>query len=72
MQVKEAQNIVKDSSIESLNWKELAVELLEENKKSNITIETQEIEIERLKHYVKLLRALKCLLILNPLFLLKY
>ena len=56
MQVREAQNIVKDSSIESLNWKELAVELLEENKNSNIKIESLIIENERLKHYVKLLR----------------
>ena len=63
MQVEEAQNIVKDSSEESLNWHEEKVELLEENKKSNIKIEaqaieleTQAIELEKLKHYVKILK----------------
>ena len=56
MQVEEAQNIVKDSSIELLNWKEEKVELLEQSKKSNIKIEAQAIEIERLTHYVKLLK----------------
>jgi len=63
LQVEEAQNIVKDSSEESLNWHEEKVELLEENKKSNIKIEaqaieleTQAIELEKLKHYVKILK----------------
>jgi hypothetical protein len=46
LQVEEAQNIVKDSSEESLNWHEEKVELLEENKKSNIKIEAQAIELE--------------------------
>ncbi len=49
MQVKEAQNIVKDSSIESLNWSD-------EKARLNIKIESQAIEIEKLKHYVKLLK----------------
>ena len=56
MQIEEAQNIVKDSSTESLNWKEEKVELLEQSKKSNIKIESLTIEIERLTHYVKLLK----------------
>lgn len=56
MQIEEAQNIVKDSSTESLNWNEEKVELLEQTKKSNIKIEAQAIEIERLTHYVKLLK----------------
>jgi len=62
LQIEEAQNIVKDSNAESSNWKEKEVELLEENKKSNIKIEAQAIELEtqaieigKLKHYVKLL-----------------
>ena len=45
MQVKEAQ----DSSIESLNWSDEKAGL-------NIKIESQAIEIEKLKHYVKLLK----------------
>ena len=49
MQVKEAQNTVKDSSIESLNWSD-------EKARLNIKIESQAIEIEKLKHYVKLLK----------------
>ena len=56
MQIEEAQNIVKDSSTESLNWKEEKVELLEQSKKSNIKIESLTIEIERITHYVKLLK----------------
>jgi hypothetical protein len=56
LQIEEAQNIVKDSSTESLNWKEEKVELLEQSKKSNIKIESLTIEIERLTHYVKLLK----------------
>ena len=56
MQVEEALNITKDSNAESSNWKEKEVELLEENKKSNIKIESQAIELEKLKHYVKLLK----------------
>ena len=51
MQVEEALNITKDSNAESSNWKEKEVELLEENKKSNIKIESQAIELEKLKHY---------------------
>lgn len=49
MQVKEAQNIVKDSSIESLNWSD-------EKARLNIKIESLAIENEKLKHYVKLLK----------------
>ena len=56
MQVEEALNITKDSNAESSNWKEKEVKLLEENKKSNIKIESQAIELEKLKHYVKLLK----------------
>ncbi len=63
MLVEEALNIAKDSNAESTNWKEKEVELLEENKKSNIKIESQAIELEsqaieleKLKHYVKLLK----------------
>ena len=56
MQLEEAKNIIKDSSIESLNWKEKEAKLIEENNKSNIKIEALAIENEKLKHYVKLLK----------------
>ena len=63
MQVEEALNITKDSNAESSNWKEKEVKLWEENKKSNIKIESQAIELEsqaieleKLKHYVKILK----------------